>query len=221
MVVALSVAAVEHKAVAAALGRETGINHWARTDEFVHNQAVPLGCLHAMTRVAHHARIVAEVIAQGLHCRKSGRGTRFAISHVRCDAHMRHERCHGIGLDLVVGARDVGVEHIVPVVGGVAKVGAQPLFFFLVHFAKVGELSGSLLGPLVIVHHLGGCCGHTSHSGMGGILAKGGAEVIVWRILVPIGGEQRGDAHGHLGAWRHISRLGVRAQIFHLLCIAI
>ena len=87
--------------------------------------------------------------------------------------------------------------------------------------AHIGKFTGSLSGPLVVVHHLSSGCCHTSCGSMSVVSTIGWALVVVGGVLVPFAGEQWSDEHVRLRAWSHIGTIGMRAQVLHLLGVAV
>lgn len=226
--------AVAHKGVTAARARRAVVHHGASRLELAVDEVVPVG-LAVVVAVGDVQRgaVVAEVAREG-NGDIIGIGTaRVApILHLHGIAGILHELGHSVDAGLVLGS-SVAVAHVVPVearhrqlLGGGGAI--------VVAAVAVGERVGGYdarrrLGPLVVVHHLGYAGGHTP--GVGQLaravaVHKLGAQVPVGRCLVPLAGDEGGNAvacgHWHPGGSAHAAaRRGVvhHAQRLQLVLI--
>ena len=120
-----------------------------------------------------------------------------AVHHFGSHAAMEHQRSHS-RLLCCGGTGCIFVEHVCPVVRCAAEV--CRLYSVALRFGTgitvrikrlVGVAASTLYRPLPIVHHLcHGCCHAT---GVSLVRSCTRAEIVVGRILIPLGGNQRSD----------------------------
>ena len=92
---------------------------------------------------------------------------------------MVHQRSYSLPL-LLCGLATVTVEHVVPIIDSLSKIGSQGLVM-----PYVGMLTCPLHGPIPKLHHLGhGCSNATCH-------AMVGCKKVIRRVLIPPCGNQR------------------------------
>ena len=120
-----------------------------------------------------------------------------AVHHFGSHAAMEHQRSHS-RLLCSGGTGGVRIEHVCPVVRCAAEVcRLYTIAFrlgagFAVRVKRLIRVTAhSLHRPLPIVHHLCHSCSHTS--GVSLVRSCTRAEIVVGRILIPLGGNQRSD----------------------------
>ena len=147
------------------------------------------------------ALVISEVVDQRTaHAAGVGAGAVGGILHLHGVAAGLHQRGHGGGLGVVVGAA-VGGEHVVPV-----KICRAEVHPHAGAVLGVGYAARALRGVLIVIHHL---CHGRCHAAAG--VVRGSVHV-VGPVLVPLRCAERADAAvvGNLGRGADERRIGLR-----------
>ena len=203
MKIAIGVNAIKDEAVTAGTGgvdAVTAIDDGSLCIELINQELVPfLGII--IVAIKDIALFIVLKIAFKRHQSSYLGGTAAAtVTHIHRDAHVRHQLGNGItrlGTAVII----IAVKHQVPTIERLTEVHTEISGGHIVHVAIVGMASCAHIGPLVIVHHLGNTCRHTSrHGAVGNAGGRGigGTLVIIRTALIPLSRQQGSHSRGAL-----------------------
>ena len=115
--------------------------------------------------------------------------TGTTVFHIGSHTTVTHQHCHSIGLFLIIATIRIVIQHIVPVVVVLFKIGCHGLACGIMIGIINRALSLTVRRHLVIVQHLGHGCGHTTCQTLGAARI-GGTHIIIGSGLVPPCSEQ-------------------------------
>ena len=158
------------------------IDDRAERTDFIHQELIPFVGTIIVTIEDIALVAVLEILDQRTHCHSLLCTAGGTVSHIHRDADIGHQLGHGVtGLGAAAGI--IGVEHQVPTIDRLTVVSTKLGDGHVVHIAGVGMASPADIGPLVVVHDLGGGCRHTTSHGT----CRVTVVVIVIRAVVVIG----------------------------------